>query len=252
VPRFTYGNSTITQEYVLYAGLPRVEIQYSVDWAERNKMLKISLPFYVPDGRAAYEIPFGAISRPMDGQEVPMQKWLDISNDQFGVSVLNDGKYGVDVVQGMVRITALRSPDAPDEKADEGQHRFSIAIVPHEGDWRQAHTTRAAYNFNLPLLARIVEQHTGDLPPSHSFVAIAPDQVVLTALKKSEDDDSWILRFYESSGAPVSASISLPFSATSTSEVDLIEWQERPLAISGQTLNIDLQAWEIKTLKVKP
>jgi len=241
----TYGNTTLRQEYVIYANLPRLELQYTGRWQEQDRVLKIGFPFYVPDSRAQFEIPFGAMARPMNGEEVPMQKWLDLSNEQFGVTVVNDGKYSADVKDGFVRITALRSATS----LDQGEQQFNLAIVPHEGDWKQA--IQAGYGFNQPLIARFVEQHAGALPATHSFVSVEPRNVVLSALKKAEDDDSWIVRLFESTGTAVNASITLPFSATAVTEVNLIEWEDKPLPLSGQRLTVTLAPWEVKTLKVK-
>jgi alpha-mannosidase len=213
-------------------------------------MLKVVFPFHIPDGRATYEIPFAAITRPANGQEVPMQKWMDVSNEQFGVMVANDSKYGAEVQDGLVRLTALRSPDAPDANADEGEHYFAYAIFPHTGDWRNAGAVQNGYAFNLPLMARVITQQPGKLPPVHSFVSVEPAAVIVSALKKAEDDDAWILRLYESTGLPTTATISLPFVAKKVNEVNLIEWEEKPLPFSGQKLTVNLGAWEVKTLKI--
>jgi alpha-mannosidase len=248
--KYQYGNSQIAQEYVVYANLPRVEMRYQVNWHERNKTLKLIYPLQLFDGRASAEIPFAAMERPENGEEMPMQKWLDLSNEQFGVTVVNDSKYGADVEDGVVRITALRSPDAPDANADAGEHQFALAIAPHTGDWRSGGAVQNGYAFNLPLFARVIQQQNGALPPAHSFVNVEPARVIVSALKKAEDGDAWILRVYESTGKPATATISLPFAAKTVSEVNLIEWGEKPLALSGQKLVVNLGAWEVKTLKI--
>ncbi|MDZ7290718.1 MAG: glycosyl hydrolase-related protein [candidate division KSB1 bacterium] len=247
--RYQYGNSQITQEYVIYATLPRVEMRYHVNWLERNKTLKVVYPFQLFDGRATAEIPFAAIERPTNGQEFSMQKWMDLSNEQFGVTLVNDSKYGADVQDGVVRMTALRSPDAPDPKADEGEHHFTFAITPHSGDWRSG-AVQNGYSFNLPLIARVIQQQNGTLPPVHSFLSIEPARVIVSALKKAEDGDAWILRIYESTGQSATATISLPFAAKTASEVNLLEWEEKPLPLTGQKLTLNLGAWEVKTLKI--
>jgi alpha-mannosidase len=224
-------------------------MRYKVNWHERNKMLKVVYPFQLLDGRSTYEIPFAAIERPANGQEVPMQKWLDLSNEQFGVTVANDSKYGVEVQDGVVRLTALRSPDSPDPKADEGEHHFAFAIMAHSEDWRSG-AAQNGYAFNMPLIARVINQQTGNLPPAHSFLSVEPSRVIVSALKKAEEDDAWILRIYESTGQPATATISLPFAAKTVSEVNLIEWEEKPLPLSGQKLVVNLGAWEVKTIKI--
>jgi len=248
--KYVSGNSQIAQEYLVYASLPRVEMRYKVNWRERNKTLKVVYPFQLFDGRVMTEIPFAAIECPGNGEEILMQKWLDLSNEQFGVTVANDSKYGADVQDGVVRITALRAPDSPDPKADEGEHHFSFAITTHNGDWKSGSAAQNGASFNLPLRARVIQQQNGSLPSTHSFFGVEPSRVVVSALKKSEDNDDWILRVYESTGQPATATIALPFAAKLVSEVNLIEWEEKPLPITGQKLTVNLGAWEVKTIKI--
>jgi alpha-mannosidase len=179
-----------------------------------------------------------------------MQKWVDLSNEQFGVTVVNDSKYSVEVQDGVVRLTALRSPDSPDPKADEGEQQFAFAIMTHNGDWRNGDAVQNGHAFNLPLIARVITQQAGSLPPVHSFVSVEPSRVIVSALKKAEDDDAWILRVYESTGQPATATISLPFAAKTVNEVNLIEWEAKPLPLSGTKLTVNLGAWEVKTLRI--
>jgi alpha-mannosidase len=165
------------------------------------------------------------------------------------VTIANDSKYGADVQDGVVRITALRSPDSPDPKADEGEHHFALALATHNGDWRSG-AVQSGHAFNLPLMARVIQQQNGALPSTHSFVSVEPSRVIIAALKKAEDDESWVLRLYESAGQPATAMINLPFAAKAVSEVNLIEWNEKPLPLSGQKLTVNLGAWEVKTIKI--
>jgi len=248
--KYEYGTSQIEQEYLVYASLPRVEMRYKVNWRERNKTLKIIYPFQLFDGRLMAEIPFGASERPANGEEVLMQKWLDLSNEQFGVTIANDSKYGTDVQDGVVRVTALRSPDSPDPKADEGEHHFALSITTHNGDWKSGGAAQNGSAFNLPLMARVMQQQSGALPPAHSFLSVEPSRVIVSGLKKSEDNDDWILRIYESTGQSATATINLPFAAKTVSEVNLIEWNEKPLPLSGQKLTVNLGAWEVKTIRI--
>jgi alpha-mannosidase len=248
--KYEYGASQIEQEYWVYASLPRVEMRYKVNWRERNKTLKVVFPFQLFDGRLTAEIPFGASERPANGEEVLMQKWLDLSNDQFGVTIANDSKYGADVQDGVVRVTALRSPDSPDPKADDGEHHFALSITAHNGDWKSGAAAQNGSAFNLPLMARVMQQQSGALPPAHSFMSVEPSRVIVSALKKSEDNDDWIVRIYESAGQPAAATINLPFAAKTVSEVNLIEWNDKPLPLSGQKLTVNLGAWEVKTIRI--
>ena len=126
----------------------------------------------------------------------------------------------------MIRLSLLRSPVWPDPEADRGHHQFSYSLYPHAGDWRRALTVRRGYEFNYKLRAFQVEAHEGSLPAYHSFLAIAGDNVVLTALKKMEDGDALLLRLYEWAGKTADVRISLPEAATAASFTNLMEKPE--------------------------
>jgi alpha-mannosidase len=182
---------------------------------------------------------------------LPLQKWLDLSNDQFGVTVANEGVHAVEIQNAKLTFLPLRSPVTPNPKTDAGEHKFALALLPHKGEWKQAHAMRAGYDFNQPLLARVLQQHTGLLPAQYSFFSIEPATVMLSTLKKSEDDDSWVVRVYETTGTPVTATLSLPFAATAVSEVSIVEWEEKPTPLAGAKISVNLNAWEVKTLKIR-
>lgn len=249
--RFQVRDSEIVQDYVMYATLPRIEVRYEVNWNERDQMLRLVFPFAIPDSRLHMEIPFGVLNRPQEGQLLPLQKWLDVSNDQFGVTVASEGLFAAEMQNATLTLAALHSPAVPNPKADLGEHKFALALLPHKGEWKQAHAMRAGYDFNQPLLARPLPAHAGTLPPQQSFFLIEPAQVLLSALKKAEDDDGWIVRIYEATGTPVTATVTLPFAAAAVSEVNLIEGEEKPTPLAGAKFTVNLNAWEIKTLKIK-
>ncbi len=249
--RFQYNNSEIVQEYVMYATLPRIEVHYTLNWSEQNKTVKLVYPFNIPNHRANVEIPFGVLAQATNGEAALMHKWCDLSNEQFGLTLANTGSYNVELQETTVRATILRSPEAANLSAAENVYHFSYALMPHRGDWMQAQAGRTSYDFNQPLLARVVKQHAGGLPPQQSFVSVEPAGVVLSALKKAEDDESWIIRVQENHGANTVALITLPFAAAAVSEVNLLEGEEKPANLTGARLAVSLKPWEVKTLKVK-
>jgi alpha-mannosidase len=113
---------------------------------------------------------------------------------------MNRTKYGYDAAGNVLRLSLLRSPTSPDPLADGGRQRFMYALYPHAGDWKQAMTPRPAYERNYDLLASQVIAHTGVMPPSHSFLTVDEDNVMLTAMKKAEDSNSLIIRMFEWAG----------------------------------------------------
>ncbi len=247
------GNSTLTQDIMMYRDLPRVDVAVSADWHERRKMLKIVFPWNIPGAVPTFEIPDGAIQREANGKEVVMQKWLDCSGADYGVSLVNDSKYGCSVRGDTVMLTALRSSTDPDPRADEGFHRFSYALIPHRGTWKEASTVQRAYEFNTPLIPMLTSRHQGDLAPSFSFLRLDAPDVVITALKKCEDDSTLVVRCYETTGARTRAVIRCWLPVDGISETNLMEWDARPLApavAKGTAFEVPLGPWEIKTLKL--
>ena len=115
---------------------------------------------------------------------------------------------------------------SPDPEADRGQNHFSFALYPHTGDWKEAMSVRHGYDFNYPLTAMQVDAHTGTMPAEHSFVTVAPDDVVLTAIKKAEDSNALIFHMYEWAGKSGSVEIAVPKGATGAVETNLLEQAE--------------------------
>ncbi len=254
-----FQNSTFVQDITMYAGVPRVDVRMQADWHEKHILLKVAFPLSVHSDKATFEIPYGSIERPTTRNtpaeqakfEVPAQRWADLSDTKHGFSLLNDSKYGYDVKGNVLRLSLLRSPEWPDPHADEGHHEFTYSLYPHAGTWRDAQTVRRGYELNYKLLAVQSQKHDGTLPAEHSFVKIESDNVVLTAVKKSEDDDSLVLRFYEWAGKEVDVKLQLPAGAQSASETDLMERPIADLANHDDVVTVHTKPYEIKTLKLR-
>ncbi len=254
-----FQNSRFVQNITLTAGVPRIDIRMEADWHEEHILVKAAIAVAAKSDFATFEIPYGSIERPTTRNtpaekamfEVPALRWADISDANGGISLLNDSKYGHDAKGNVLRISLLRSPKWPDPQADMGHHEFTYSIYPHMGTWREAGTVRRGYELNTPLLAISAQTHTGSLPPEHSFVSIEPGNVVVTAIKKAEDDDGLIIRFYEFAGRETQVSLGLPPGATRAVETNLMEKEEKGLAIgSNARILIPARAYEIKTVKV--
>jgi len=254
-----FQNSTFVQDITTYAGVPRVDVKMQVEWHEKHILLKVAFPLSTHSDIATFEIPYGSIERPTTRNtpaeqakfEVPAQRWADLSNTKHGFSLLNDSKYGYDVKGNVLRLSLLRSPEWPDPHADEGHHEFTYSLYPHGGNWRDAQTVRRGYELNYKLIAMRAQKHEGTLPREHSFVRVEPDNVVLTAIKKSEDDDSLVLRFYEWAGREADVKLQLPAGAQSASETDLMERSIASLAMHNDAVTVHTKPYEIKTLKVR-
>ncbi|HEY0454208.1 alpha-mannosidase [Actinophytocola sp.] len=241
-----YGASTLTEEYVLGARDRHVEVRVTLDWHERQKLLKLRFPTALTDTDATFEIPYGHLTRPADGSEETAQAWVDVSGAlpggrRAGLAVLNDGKYGHDVLGGDIGITAARSPVYawhepkeldPDELysyQDQGRQEFTVRLVPHAGDWRDARVVRLAAELNQPAFPLLESYHDGDLPQARSFMSVDGDAVLPAVLKMAEDgDDAMIVRAYETTGKASEATIE----------------------VLGRTVTASFGPAEIKTFKV--
>jgi alpha-mannosidase len=223
-----YGSSRLVQDFTVYAALDSIDVDVTVDWREQFKALKLRFPVNLRLVRATCEIPYGSIEREVDGAEQPGQGWIDLSGlsprtgETYGLSLLNDGKYGLDVKNEEIGLTVLRSPiyahhdpfvPQPEESysfIDQGIQRFTYALLLHEDGWEAAGTVRHAAELNQRPVALIESYHEGPLPTRDSYLSVEPDNVILEALKRAEGSDDLILRCRETSKQATGATISLP------------------------------------------
>jgi alpha-mannosidase len=254
-----WSNSKFVQQIVFYAGMPRVDIVNDIDWHETHILLKAAFPLAAAGPMATYEIPYGSIERPTTRSnsieaakfEVPAIRWADLGDSSHGFSLINNSKYGYDAKDNVLRLTLLRSPTDPDPDADRGPQHFTYSLYPHAGTWREALTMRHGYDFNYLLSVFQVESHTGELPPSYSFLRIEPNNLVLTAMKRSEDGDDLILRFYETAGKWTTAQITLPAGATGAVRTNLMEKPEGdPLPVIGNRVALSVTPYSIDTIRI--
>ena len=255
-----FQNSSFIQDITLDAGSPRVDVKMQAEWHEKHILLKVAFPLSAHNDKATFEIPFGSIQRPTTRNtpaeqakfEVPAERWADVSDSRHGFSLLNDSKYGYDAKGNVLRLSLLRSPDFPDPHADEGHHAFTYSLYPHGGGWREALTVRQGYELNYPLLPIVVANHTGHLPDAHSFLEVREDNVVVTAVKKSEDDDALIIRFYEWAGRGGDVHLRVPGRTGSYDTINLIEQNGQTTYLRANTdqIAVPVSPFEIKTVKV--
>jgi alpha-mannosidase len=255
-----FRDSEFIQDISLIAGVPRVDVEISTDWHERSTFLKAGFPVSVSSTKVAAEIPYGAIEREQAGNEMVMGKWVDISDANYGIAILNNGRNGFDAEDNVIRLSVIRGPWAPDPRADEGQHSFGYSIYPHRGGWKNGKVEFQALAFNSPLLALQEPAHAspqeqwagkkGGLPDSYSFIKTESDHVILYAMKQMEGfyDTDAILRFFECEGREGGVSIQLPRSVRAV-ETSLLEDTILGPIGEGETIHFHMKPWEIKTLR---
>jgi alpha-mannosidase len=258
-PTEDFPSSFFTQDIVLYDRLDRIDFVTEADWWEEHTMLKVAFPLAISDTKATYEIPFGSIERGTGSSdpwekakvEVPAQRWADLSQDDYGVSVLNRAKYGHDTKGSTIRLSLLRSPKWPDPTADRGKHTIEYALYPHAGRWQHAATVRRAAEYNAPLLPVVTDRHRGVAQPSASFVKLAPERYVLTSVKRAEDSPAWIIQWYDAAGEDGVAELTLPFTPKRATLTDFLEGDGAPLPIAGPVLRVPTRHHAMVTVKVE-
>jgi alpha-mannosidase len=256
--KLRYGASTIEQQVVCYAHTPRVDFVNRVDWRSRHTLMKVAFPVQIHSSRATFDIGYGAIERATHWNtswdwarfEVCGHKWADLSEADYGVSILNDCKYGWDVKDNVIRLSLLRSPTAPDPEADQGAHEFTYSFFPHEGDWKCG-SVPESFDLNVPLLAAIETAHTGPFGSSRSFISVDRPNVIIDCVKKAEDSDELIVRCYEANGGRGPVTLWVEGGIESANETNILEETDRPLQSNGREVRFDVAPFELKTFKVK-
>ncbi|HSV85280.1 MAG TPA: alpha-mannosidase [Levilinea sp.] len=246
--------SSMRQVVSLSAISPRMDFACEVEWFERHKFLKVEFPINVRAANATYEIQFGHIQRPthfntswdMARFEVPAQRWADLSEPGFGVSLINDNKYGYGTQGSRMRLSLLRSPTSPDAHADMGHHAFRFALLPHAGSFLQAGVVTEAYHFNNPMQVFT----TSAAPGQESFFSVDHPSVVIDTVKKAEDSDEIIVRLYESYGAQQIVHLRSSLPVQSAVRCNLLEDDGEPVNWSGGKVELKLRPFELVTLKL--
>ena len=249
----SFRNSVFVQDIRLYDRVPRVDCRVHLNWQERNLMIKAVFPVAAHNTSAVFEIPYGAIPRPVDGTEVPALKWIDLTDEKgtHGLGLLNDCKYGFDVKGNVMRISVVHGATEPDPEADRGEHELVYSLYPHEGSWAEAETFRRGYELNSPLLAHAGMIHPGVWPAEQSFLRVNPGNVILSAIKKESGyfNRAAILRVYEISGQETEVSIEFP-GPIDAMETDLIERPFEKIEADGKMLRFKIKPFEIKTFRI--
>lgn len=250
---YRHGESVLTQDVVLYSDSPLVDFRTNVEWKEKDRMLRAEFPLDVETESVDCDIQFGHIRRDTTENtsydfariEFAAHKWVDLSENTFGVALLNDCKYGHYVKNGVVSLNLLRSQNYPGKGGDLGQHEFSYALYPHEGTLAQSDVEKVAYGYNFPAIPCA---GTGEVP----FIAGADaDNVILETVKLAEDGDGVILRLYESKGKRTDCSLAVADCFKSCVRTNLIEDEEAELPIVGGKTALSFKGFEVITLKLK-
>ncbi len=254
---YTYMNSTITQDMVFYSNSPRIDFETHVNWQEVQYMLKAEFPVDVFYHEATYDIQYGNVKRPTHQNtswdvarfEVCAHKWADVSEGNYGVSLLNDCKYGYAIDNKKMTLTLLKSSTEPDPVADIGDHTFTYSLYPHVGTWQEGDTIKQGYQLNIPTTALLLKDPgEGQLLP---LFEVTTPGVMVEAVKEQLDGTAMVLRLYESFGQreeQVVIHTGLPIKQAAV--CNLMEEEITPADFSKNQITLSLKPYEIKSFLV--
>ncbi|PLT47021.1 Alpha-mannosidase [Paenibacillus pasadenensis] len=261
---YTYGQSEIRQTVSLAAGADMVVFETEVDWRESGKMLRTSFDTSIRADMASCEIQFGYLRRPTSRNtlhefardEVCAQRYIDLSESDFGVALLNDCKYGHRTEGGTLDLNLLRSPSYPDPNADRATHQFKYALMPHKGDHVRANVVRRGYEFNVPPV--VLYDSPAARPGAtngegfRSWLSIDSPALIIDSVKKAEDGDELVLRVYESGGSPVAcARLSIGFPCADAWASTIMEERGESLSIKDGHVELEFRPFEVKTIVLR-
>ncbi len=240
----------------------RIDFRTWVDWQKRHVVLKVAFPVDVLSPKATFDIQWGNVERPTHPNtswdwarfESCAHKWVDLSEGGFGVSLLNDCKYGHDIQDNVMRLTVLRGATFPDPEADLGEHEFTYSLFPHQGGWRNG-TVPAAYSLDDSLIARKVGSQgrgTPDAMPG-SLLSVSSDNVIVETVKKAEDGDGVIVRLYENECTSGPVDLRTDFRIGRASECNLLEEPETDLNldVGDQQVRLAMRPYQIATVRLR-
>ncbi len=250
--------SKIEQTVWFYDNLNKIDFETKVDWHEQYKMLKVAFPVDINTNKATFDIQFGSIERPTHYNttweqakyETCGHKYVDLSEGGFGVSLLNDCKYGHDVHENLIQLSLLRGTTYPNEVADQGGHSFTYSLLSHSGNLFEGNTIEQAYLLNNPLIAIKPTGEKTKLPKEYSLLKISDRNIICETVKKCKRGDGIIVRLYEDNNKRTTATINFGFNVKSAKLVNLLEEEIENISIKENNITLDFKGFEIKTLKL--
>jgi len=252
-------SSEMVQRVYLHRGSRRIDFETKIVWQDRHVLLKVAFPVNILSPVATYDIQWGNVERPTHRNtswdyarfETCAHKWIDLSEGNYGVSLLNDCKYGHDVHGNILRLTLLKSASFPDPNAEQGEHCFTYSLLPHPGDWRGV-TAAASYSLNNPLiLKRVKPSGTGCMIP-RSLVAVENANVIIETVKQAENGQGLVVRLYENERTRSEVKLTTGFRLARAFQCNLLEENEQQLQVGGNESTFMIKPYQILTIRLVP
>jgi Alpha-mannosidase len=250
---FTHDKSTIQQDMIFYHGSLQVDFETTANWLQKQELLRAEFHSTVKAKAAVFDVQFGNMTRANNENtvfeqarfEVPAHKWIDMSQRDFGLSILNNSKYGHSVLGSVMGISLIKSAVSPDETADRGHHIFTYSLYAHEGDWFAGQTHHAACKLNNPAMIFRKANCVYD----RSLVTVDCNSVEIDAIKLSEGESGIIVRLHEFAGGSADVVLSSDFAIEKSCFCDLLE-NETSEWKKGNSTAFSIEPYEIKTIKL--
>ena len=255
---YTFLNSTIEQIIYVYNHTSRIDFKHFIDWDQSQLLLKTNFPADINSTQATYEIQYGNIKRNTTENntwdvaqfEVVGHKWADLSETGFGISILNDSKYGYRIKDGEMELTLIKSGIEPNPVSDREKHYFVYSLFSHEGDYTQD-VIKEAYDLNYKIHTIKVEANSQGKKVRNSFVTTDKENIIIEVMKKSEDQKDTIIRLYESQNKRTKVNLEFLLSYSEIIRTNLLEEDEYRLAEDTNKLFLTIKPFEIVTLRLK-
>ncbi len=252
---YGFCGCTLRQRIHFYANTRRIDFETVVDWKLHQHLLKAEFPLDIHTDEATFDVQFGNVTRKVHANtswdkarfESCGQKWMDYSEGHYGVSLLNDCKYGHSVLEGVVALTLIKSGVEPNPNADVETHRFTYALYPHGETWKQAGTVQESYKLNQP--AYVLP--AGTPGKRYSYAAVDKSNVILETVKQAEDGQGTILRLYECENARTKFTLTVPPTTTQACITNLLEEPQQPLTVTNGQIPCTIHPYEILTIRIR-
>ncbi len=255
---YAVAGSTISQKIVMYRHTDRIDFETEVDWQSENMMLRTAFDVDVNTDKATCDIQFGNVERNTHKNtswdqakfEVCAHKFVDLSDGGYGMSLLNDCKYGYGLDGSGVSLALLRCSAYPNEYADKGTHKFTYSVYPHLGSFSQADTYKHAYALNVPVKAVKVEANAkGKLPEEYSLLSVSKDNVIVDTVKCADDGGGTVVRLFESKNMRTELTVETGFDFGKAVLCDMLENELQELKHVGRKVTLGIKPFEIVTVK---
>ena len=255
--KWIFNNSSICQKMRVYSNNPKIDFITDIDWHDCNQLLKTVFPVDIRAVEATYDIQFGNVKRSTTWNtswdyakfESVAHQWADLSEYGYGVSLLNNCKYGHAIRDNIMQLTLIKSAISPDLQADQGQHQFTYSLFPHTKNWQEGNVAQEAWFLNEPLRIYDGKLKSFIKPSNLSILTLDNHLVQVDALKKAESGDWLILRIHDFSGGTQNVNISSHYNINWWRECDLME-NFIDQNINKGNLKIKLSPFEIKTYAI--